>query len=93
MAASSLQPCAVSSQRDPLQDQVNIHELVKQKIRSLLHAPPADVENNEDKARPRQRRTEGLIYVFRGDVTAVLAADRLEDSAQSSCSLFSWTNG
>lgn len=93
MAVSSLQPCAMSSQRVPPQDQINIHEVVKQKIRSLLYAQPADVENNQDKARLRQRRPKGLICVFQRDVTAVLAANRLGDLAQSSCSLFTWING
>lgn len=93
MAVSSLQPCAMSSQRVPPQDQITIHEVVKQKIRSLLYAQPADVENNQDKARLRQRRPKGLICVFQRDVTAVLAANRLGDLAQSSCSLFTWING
>lgn len=68
----------MSSQRDCLQDQVNIHELVKQKIRSLINAPSADKENNQDEARLRKRRTKGLIYVHRGAVIAILAAKRLK---------------
>ncbi|NXJ24834.1 CC171 protein, partial [Dicrurus megarhynchus] len=83
--------CAMSSQRDLLQDQANIYELVNQKIRSLVHALSDDKENNQDGAKLKKRK--GLIYVFRRAVIAVLAANRLKVLAQSSSSLFTWTNG
>ncbi|NXU00541.1 CC171 protein, partial [Buphagus erythrorhynchus] len=88
--------CAISSQRDLLQDQVNIYELVNQKIRTLVHALSDDKENSQDEAKLKKRRSQGLIYVFRKAVIAVLAAKRLKRLkvlAQSSSSLFTWTNG
>nr|XP_021381247.1 coiled-coil domain-containing protein 171 [Lonchura striata domestica] len=85
--------CAMSSQRDLLQDQVNIYELVNQKIRTLVHALSDDKGNTEDEAKLKKRKSQGLIYVFRRAVIAVLAANRLKVLAQSSSSLFTWTNG
>ncbi|NWT95574.1 CC171 protein, partial [Urocynchramus pylzowi] len=85
--------CAMSSQRDLLQDQANIYELVNQKIRTLVHALSDDKENNQDEAKLKKRKSQGLIYVFRRAVIAVLAANRLKVLAQSSSSLFTWTNG
>ncbi|XP_050842463.1 coiled-coil domain-containing protein 171 isoform X2 [Serinus canaria] len=85
--------CAMSSQRDLLQDQANIYELVNEKIRTLVHALSDDKENNQDEAKLKRRKSQGLIYVFRRAVIAVLAANRLKVLAQSSSSLFTWTNG
>ncbi|XP_064259388.1 coiled-coil domain-containing protein 171 isoform X3 [Passer domesticus] len=85
--------CAMSSQRDLLQDQVNIYELVNQKIKTLVHALSDDKENNQDEGKLKKRKSQGLIYVFRRAVIAVLAANRLQVLAQSSSSLFTWTNG
>ncbi|NWT55543.1 CC171 protein, partial [Erythrocercus mccallii] len=84
--------CAMSSQRDLLQDQVNIYELVNQKVRNLVHAL-SDKESNQDEAKLKKRKSQGLIYVFRRAVIAVLAANRLKVLARSSSSLFTWTNG
>ncbi|NWV70831.1 CC171 protein, partial [Malurus elegans] len=85
--------CAMSSQRDLLQDQANIYELVNQKIRTLVHALSDDEENHEDEVKIKKRKSQGLIYVFRRAVIAVLAANRLKVLAQYSSSLFTWTNG
>ncbi|NXM22021.1 CC171 protein, partial [Ploceus nigricollis] len=85
--------CAMSSQRDLLQDQANIYESVNQKIRTLVHALSDDKESNQDEAKLKKRKSQGLIYVFRRAVIAVLAANRLKILAQSSSSLFTWTNG
>lgn len=85
--------CVMSSQRDLLQDQVNLQGLVNQKIASLLHAFPTNVESHQDEARLRQRRAKALIYVFRRAVIAVLASNRLRLLAQHSSSLFIWTDG
>ncbi|XP_030825307.1 coiled-coil domain-containing protein 171 [Camarhynchus parvulus] len=84
---------AMCSQKDLLQDQANIYELVNQKIRTLVHALSDDKENNQDEAKVKRRKSQGLIYVFRRAVIAVLAANRLKVLAQSSSSLFTWTNG
>ncbi|KFP64929.1 Coiled-coil domain-containing protein 171, partial [Cariama cristata] len=85
--------CALSSQRDLLQDQVNIYELVYQEIRTLVRALSDVEENNQDEAKLKKRKIKGRIHVFRRGVIAVLAANRLKVLAQSSCSLFSWANG
>ncbi|NXC33795.1 CC171 protein, partial [Campylorhamphus procurvoides] len=87
------QLCAMSSQRDLLQDQVNIYELMKQKIRTLVHALSDDEENSQHEVKIKKRKFQGLIYVFRRAVIAVLATNRLKVLAQSSSSLFTWTNG
>ena len=85
--------CAVSSQRDILQHQANLHELVTQKIRNLLYALPTTMESNQEEERLRQRRGKQLIYVFRRAVIAVLATNRLRALARYSSSLFVWTGG
>ncbi|NXG21729.1 CC171 protein, partial [Grallaria varia] len=86
------QLCAISSQRDLLQDQINIYELVNQKIRTLVHALSDDEENSQNEAKIKKRKFQGLIYVFRRAVIVVLAANRLKVLAQSSSSLFTWRN-
>ncbi|NXE21473.1 CC171 protein, partial [Ardeotis kori] len=85
--------CAMSFQRDLLQDQVNIYELVNREIRTLLHALCDVEEDNQDEAKLKKRKFRGLIRVFRRGVIAVLAANRLKVLAESSSSLFSWVNG
>ncbi|NXA01681.1 CC171 protein, partial [Nesospiza acunhae] len=91
--------CAMSCQRDILQEQVNQHHQVNQhrllnlKIVSLLYALPAVVERNQDEGRLMQRRAKSLVYVFRRAVIAVLAANRLRALARYSCTFFVWTDG
>ncbi|NXL34528.1 CC171 protein, partial [Glaucidium brasilianum] len=85
--------CALSSQRDLLQDQVNVYELVNQEIRTLVHALSDVEESNQDEAKLKKRKFKGLIRVFRRGVIAVLAVNRLKILAQSSNSLFSWVAG
>ncbi|NWI50258.1 CC171 protein, partial [Calyptomena viridis] len=81
--------CAMTSQRNILQDQVKIYELVNQKIRTIVHAAEA---NNQNEANLGQRKAKGLVYVVRRAVIAVLAANRLRALAWHSNSLFTWTN-
>lgn len=85
--------CAMSIQRDLLQDQVNIYELVNQEIRTLVHILSGVEEEKEDDAKIKKHKFRGLIHVFRRGVIAVLAANRLKVLAQSSSSLFSLING
>ncbi|XP_039241781.1 coiled-coil domain-containing protein 171-like isoform X2 [Pipra filicauda] len=85
--------CAMTSQKDLLQDQVNFYEFLNQRIETIVHSFPAEEENNQDEARRRQRRAKDLVYVFRRAVIVVLAANRLRAAARSSTSLFTWTNG
>ncbi|XP_068035232.1 coiled-coil domain-containing protein 171-like [Anomalospiza imberbis] len=84
--------CAVSCQRDILQEQVNHHKLLNQKIISLLYALPTNVENSQGEGRLRQRRAKHLVYVFRRAVIAVLAANRLRALARYSCTFLVWTD-
>ncbi|NXQ84097.1 CC171 protein, partial [Nyctibius grandis] len=84
--------CAMSSQRNLLQNQINIYELVNQEIRTLVHTLSDVEEDNQDEAKLKKRKFKGLIHVFRRGVIAVLAANRLKVLAQSSSSLFSWVN-
>ncbi|NWU97345.1 CC171 protein, partial [Upupa epops] len=85
--------CAMTTQKDILQNQVNVYELVNQEIRTLTHALSDVEENNQDEAKLKKRKCKDLIYVFRRCVIAVLASNRLKLLAQSSSSLFSWVNG
>ncbi|NXS10261.1 CC171 protein, partial [Neodrepanis coruscans] len=85
--------CAMTSQRDFLQDQINIYELVNQKIRTLVLAVSDDEENSQNAVKVMKKKFQGLIYVFRRAVIAILAANRLKVLAQSSSFLFTWTNG
>ncbi|XP_027519683.1 coiled-coil domain-containing protein 171-like isoform X7 [Corapipo altera] len=85
--------CAMTSQKDLLQNQVNFYEFLNQRIETIVHTFPAEEENSQDKARQRQRRAQDLVYVFRRAVIVVLAANRLRAVARSSTSLFTWTDG
>ncbi|NXM70342.1 CC171 protein, partial [Serilophus lunatus] len=87
------QLCAMISQRDFLQDQINLYELVNQKIRTLVLALSDDEENSKNEVKIKKKKFQGLIYVFRRAVIAVLAANRLKVLAQSSSVLFTWTSG
>ncbi|NWT77074.1 CC171 protein, partial [Prunella himalayana] len=84
--------CAMSCQRDILQAQVNQHQLLNQKIISLLYSLPTVLESSQDEGRLRQRRAKHLVYVFRRAVIAVLAANRLRALARHSCTFFVWTD-
>ncbi|XP_054842104.1 coiled-coil domain-containing protein 171 isoform X2 [Eublepharis macularius] len=85
--------CALSTQRDFLQDQFNTYEILKHEIRTLASAL-ADTEEKqcEDKVK-KKRHYRGLIHLFRKSVIAVLAANRLQMLAQSCSALFSWVDG
>ncbi|KFV70436.1 Coiled-coil domain-containing protein 171, partial [Dryobates pubescens] len=85
--------CAMSSQRQLLQDQVNIYELVNEELRTLVHALSDVEEDNQDEAKLKKRKFKGLLHIFRRGVIAVLAANRLKTFAQSSSSLFAWGDG
>ncbi|CAN8220643.1 unnamed protein product [Coccothraustes coccothraustes] len=85
--------CTLSCQRDVLQERVNQHQFLNQKIISLIYALPAVMERNQDEGRLRQRGAKHLVYVFRRAVIAVLAANRLRALAQYSCTFFIWTDG
>ncbi|KFV83374.1 Coiled-coil domain-containing protein 171, partial [Struthio camelus australis] len=85
--------CALSTQRDLLQDQVNVYELVNQEIRTLVHALSDIEEKKQDEAKIKQRKFRNLTRIFRKGVIAVLAANRLKVLGQSCSALFSWVDG
>ncbi|XP_067171529.1 coiled-coil domain-containing protein 171 isoform X5 [Apteryx mantelli] len=85
--------CALSTQRDLLQDQVNIYELVNQEIRTLVRALSDVEEKKQDEAKIKKRKFKNLIRIFRKGVIAVLAANRLKVIGQSCSALFSWVDG
>ncbi|CAM4558829.1 unnamed protein product [Lepidochelys olivacea] len=85
--------CALSTQRDFLQDQVHTYEVLKQEIRTLVNAL-SDVEGKrQDEVKIKKKYFKGMIRVFRKGVIAVLAAHRLQILGRSSSSLFSWVDG
>lgn len=86
--------CALSTQRDFLQDQVNTCEIFKQEIRTLAKALSDTEEKKQGEGQVKTKRLcRGLIHLFRKGVIAVLAANRLQILGQSSSSLFSWVDG
>ncbi|XP_053157808.1 coiled-coil domain-containing protein 171 isoform X2 [Hemicordylus capensis] len=86
--------CALSTQRDFLQDQVNTYEMIKQEIRTLASALSDAEEKKQLEGKTKQKRHKrGLIHLFRKGVIVVLAAHRLQTLGQSCSSLFSWVDG
>ncbi|XP_054583611.1 coiled-coil domain-containing protein 171 [Eptesicus fuscus] len=82
--------CALSTQRDFLQDQVNTFELCKLEIRTLAQALSTVDEKKQEEAKMKKKPFKGLIRVFRKGVIAILAANRLKVLGQSCASLFTW---
>ncbi|XP_056661322.1 coiled-coil domain-containing protein 171 isoform X13 [Monodelphis domestica] len=82
--------CALSTQRDFLQDQVNTYDLLKQEIRTLVQALSDVEEKKQNEAKLKKKHYKGLICVFRKGVIAVLAAKRLQILGQKCSSLFTW---
>uniref|UniRef100_H0WK79 Coiled-coil domain containing 171 n=1 Tax=Otolemur garnettii TaxID=30611 RepID=H0WK79_OTOGA len=82
--------CALSTQRDFLQEQVNTFELFKLEIRTLAQALSTIEEKKQEEAKMKKKPSKGLIRVFRKGVIAILAANRLKILGQSCSSLFTW---
>uniref|UniRef100_A0A2K6FL21 Coiled-coil domain containing 171 n=1 Tax=Propithecus coquereli TaxID=379532 RepID=A0A2K6FL21_PROCO len=82
--------CALSTQRDFLQEQVNTFELFKLEIRTLAQALSTVEEKKQEEAKMKKKPFKGLIRVFRKGVIAILAANRLKILGQSCSSLFTW---
>ncbi|XP_036595202.1 coiled-coil domain-containing protein 171 isoform X2 [Trichosurus vulpecula] len=82
--------CALSTQRDFLQDQVNTYDMLKQEIRTLVQALSDVEEKKQSEAKLKKKHFKGLIRVFRKGVIAVLAAKRLQILGQKCGSLFTW---
>ncbi|KAJ6669522.1 hypothetical protein lerEdw1_000070 [Lerista edwardsae] len=86
--------CALSTQRDFLQDQVSTCEIFKQEIRTLANALSETEEKKPPEGKGKKKvNYRGLIRLFRKGVIAVLAANRLQVLGQSCSSLFSWVDG
>ncbi|XP_074139040.1 coiled-coil domain-containing protein 171 isoform X2 [Sminthopsis crassicaudata] len=82
--------CALSTQRDFLQDQVNTYDILKQEIRTLVQALSDVEEKKQNEAKLKKKHFKGLICVFRKGVIAVLAAKRFQILGQKCGSLFTW---
>ncbi|XP_045326237.1 coiled-coil domain-containing protein 171 isoform X1 [Leopardus geoffroyi] len=83
--------CALSTQRDFLQEQFNTFELFKLEVRTLAQALSNVEEKKQEEAKTKKRPFKGLmIRVFRKGVIAILAANRLKILGQSCASLFTW---
>ncbi|XP_020919133.1 coiled-coil domain-containing protein 171 [Sus scrofa] len=82
--------CALSTQRDFLQEQVNTFELFKLEVRTLAQALSTVEEKKQEEAKMKKKPFKGLIRVFRKGVIAILAANRLKHLGQSCASLFTW---
>nr|XP_019594757.1 PREDICTED: coiled-coil domain-containing protein 171 isoform X1 [Rhinolophus sinicus] len=82
--------CALSTQRDFLQEQVNTFELFKLEVRTLAQALSTVEEKKQEEAKMKKKPFKGLIRVFRKGVIAILAANRLRVLGQSCASLFTW---
>ncbi|XP_063151113.1 coiled-coil domain-containing protein 171 [Candoia aspera] len=86
--------CALSTQRDVLQDQVNTCDIFKQEIRILASALCETEERKLSNSKVKKKRhSRGWIHLFRKTVIAVLAVNRLQILGQSCNSLFSWVDG
>lgn len=86
--------CALSTQRDVLQDQVNTCDIFKQEIRTLASALCETEERKQSSSKVKKKKHSGSwIHLFRKSVIAVLAAHRLQILGQSCSSLFSWVDG
>ncbi|XP_066113394.1 coiled-coil domain-containing protein 171 isoform X3 [Saccopteryx bilineata] len=82
--------CALSTQRDFLQEQVNTFELFKLEVRTVAQALSTMEEKKQEEAKMKKKTFKGLIHVFRKGVIAILAANRLKILGQSCASLFTW---
>ncbi|XP_032333564.1 coiled-coil domain-containing protein 171 isoform X3 [Camelus ferus] len=82
--------CALSTQRDFLQEQVNTFELFKLEVRTLAQALSTVEEKKQEEAKMKKKPFKGLIRVFRKGVIAILAANRFKTLGQSCASLFTW---
>ncbi|XP_077768159.1 coiled-coil domain-containing protein 171 isoform X2 [Canis aureus] len=82
--------CALSTQRDFLQEQVNTFELFKLEVRTLAQALSSVEEKKQEEAKLKKKPFKGLIRIFRKGVIAILAANRLKILGQSCASLFTW---
>ncbi|XP_058027412.1 coiled-coil domain-containing protein 171 isoform X8 [Ahaetulla prasina] len=87
--------CALSTQRDVLQDQVNTCDMFKHEIRRLASALCETEERKQSNSKVKKKRhSRSWIHLFRKSVIAVLAVHRLQILCSQSCSsLFSWVDG
>nr|XP_033776299.1 coiled-coil domain-containing protein 171 isoform X2 [Geotrypetes seraphini] len=85
--------CALSVQRDFLQDQVNVCEVLKQEIRLLAQALSDAEKKKQDDTRKNTKKFQGMIRIFRKGVIVVLAVNRFQHLGRSCSSLFTWMEG
>lgn len=85
--------CALSMQRDFLQDQLNTCDIFKQEIWTLANALSETEERKQSDGKMlKKKHGRSLIRLFRKGVIAVLAAKRLQMLGQSCSALFSWVD-
>ncbi|XP_058528664.1 coiled-coil domain-containing protein 171 isoform X2 [Ochotona princeps] len=82
--------CALSTQRDFLQEQANTFESFKLEIRMLAQALSTVDEKKQEEAKMKKKPFKGSIRLFRKGVIVILAANRLKILGQSCASLFTW---
>ncbi|XP_077106140.1 coiled-coil domain-containing protein 171 isoform X2 [Ranitomeya variabilis] len=80
----------LSTQRNFLQDQMNIYLDVQSEIRNLVQAlSDSDVQKNSGSTKS-PKCSACMMYVFRRGVIVVLATKRLQQLGRSSRTLFTW---
>ncbi|XP_069482091.1 coiled-coil domain-containing protein 171-like [Ambystoma mexicanum] len=85
--------CALSVQRDLLLQQLDRHEVVEKKIKSMTEAFYKGNEQFMCGSDKKKKKGKSMIHVFRKSVIAVIAAKRLQRLGQLGNSLFNWAEG
>ncbi|KAJ1150148.1 hypothetical protein NDU88_002945 [Pleurodeles waltl] len=85
--------CALSIQKELLQDQLKTYEIVKKDIMAMSQAFFNAEEKRKHGAKLKKKQAKSMIHVFRKGVIVVLAANRLQYFGQSCNSLFTWIDG
>lgn len=85
--------CALSIQKDLLQDQLKTYEIVKKDIRAMSQAFVNAEQTKKHGSKFKKKYAKSMIHIFRKGVIVVLAANRLQYFGQSCNSLFTWIDG
>ncbi|KAM4051878.1 coiled-coil domain-containing protein 171 isoform 1-T4 [Anomaloglossus baeobatrachus] len=82
--------CTLATQRNFLQDQINIYVDVQSEIRNLVQAlSNSEVQKNSG-SKKSPKSSKCMNHVFRRGIIVVLAAKRLQLLGRSSRTLFTW---
>ncbi|XP_056375568.1 coiled-coil domain-containing protein 171 [Hyla sarda] len=85
--------CALATQRNFLQDQMNTYMDVQREIRNLVQALSDSEVKREDNSKRSPKDSRCMKRVFRRGVLVILAANRLQRLGRSSNTLFMWMEG